>query len=49
MKKSVKKLAIKKMNITKLDMNKVQGGYRATALMCNTVPKNLGGLGCHMH
>ncbi len=46
MKKSLKSLQLKKEVITNFDLKKVKGG--ATAITCNSVPRHLGGIGCHM-
>lgn len=46
MKKSVKNLQLKKEVINNFDVKKIKGG--ATAVFCNSVPRHLGGLGCHM-
>lgn len=48
MKKSLKKLRLKKEVIMNFDLKKINGGYGPTALMCNSVPRHLGGIGCHM-
>ncbi|WP_160114744.1 hypothetical protein [Aquimarina sp. AU474] len=48
MKKTQKKLELKKVQITKLEMNTVKGGYGPTELMCNSVSPGAGGIGCHM-
>ena len=48
MKKSFKNLQLKKEVIMKFDLKKVNGGYGPTALMCNSVPRHLGGIGCHL-
>ncbi|QHI37915.1 hypothetical protein IMCC3317_32980 [Kordia antarctica] len=45
MKKSFKSLQLKKQVITSFDIKKVKGGV---TLMCNTVPRHLGGIGCHL-
>lgn len=45
MKKSLKSLQLKKEVITNFDLKKVKGG---ATLMCNSVPRHLGGIGCHM-
>ncbi|WP_298513517.1 hypothetical protein [uncultured Kordia sp.] len=47
MKKSLKNLALKKEVITNFDLKKVNGGG-PTALMCNSVPRAQGGIGCHL-
>ncbi|MCH2192611.1 hypothetical protein [Kordia sp.] len=47
MKKSLKSLKLNKEVITNFDLKKVNGGG-ATALMCNSVPRWLGGIGCHL-
>jgi hypothetical protein len=50
MKKSLKTLQLKKEVITNFDIKIVKGGSGGpTALMCNSVPRHLGGIGCHMH
>ncbi len=46
MKKITKKLELKKVAITKLQLSKVKGGGQT--LMCNTTPAEEGGIGCHM-
>ncbi len=48
MKKTKKKLELKKVQITKLEMDKVKGGGCGPTHMCNSVPEYLGGIGCHM-
>ena len=46
MKKSLKSLKLRKEVITNFDLERAKGG--ATELMCNSVPRWLGGLGCHL-
>ena len=46
MKTETKKLDLKKMQISKFTMDKVKGG--SASLMCNSVPEELGGIGCHL-
>ncbi|WP_158597827.1 MULTISPECIES: hypothetical protein [Aquimarina] len=49
MKKTIKKLELKKVTISQLEANAVKGGGTGpTAIMCNSVPRHLGGIGCHM-
>ncbi|XLS28918.1 hypothetical protein ACJD0Z_17190 [Flavobacteriaceae bacterium M23B6Z8] len=47
--KKMKKLQLVKKSILKLNESKVQiikGG--ATEVSCNSVPRHLGGIGCHL-
>lgn len=48
MKKSLKSLQLKKEVINNLNPNNINGGYGPTDLMCNSVPRHLGGIGCHL-
>lgn len=48
MKKSLKKLKLKKDVVTTFTTEKVLGGYGPTDIMCNSTPVWDGGVGCHM-
>ncbi|QHI37914.1 hypothetical protein IMCC3317_32970 [Kordia antarctica] len=49
MKKSFKSLQLKKEVVTNFDIKEVKGGGTdPTDIMCNSVPRHLGGLGCHL-
>jgi len=49
MKKSFKALQLKKEVINNFDAKAINGGsYGPTDIMCNSVPRHLGGIGCHL-
>jgi hypothetical protein len=48
MKKSLKNLKLKKAVISNFDTSKTTGGSSATVIMCNSVPRWQGGIGCHL-
>jgi hypothetical protein len=48
MKKSLKKLKLRKDVVTTFSAEKIVGGYGPTDIMCNSVAVGEGGIGCHV-
>ena len=45
-KRSLENLQLNKERVSNLDVNTVKGG--GATLTCNSVPRDMGGIGCHL-
>ena len=48
-KRNVHNLVLNKKQVSNLQVDEIKGGDGPTDMTCNTVPRWLGGLGCHLH